>query len=65
MKVGTKIYDPMHPIATSEENVNIIPFYTKKYGKTPLAIAGADRDVTAMDGHRTMGVAGDSLEILC
>lgn len=61
VKVGMEMFDPMHPIATLKGSDNIINFYTKRYGETPLTIrgAGAGGDVTAM------GVTGDLLKVLC
>jgi homoserine dehydrogenase len=59
-KVGLVWFDQTHPIATLKGSDNIISFYTKRYGKTPLTIrgAGAGGQVTAM------GVTGDLLKVL-
>lgn len=60
VKVGLEKFDASHPIAALKGSDNIISFYTKRYGASPLIIqgAGAGGDVTAM------GVTGDLLKVL-
>ena len=60
VKVGLESFDPSHPIAALKGSDNIISFYTKRYGASPLVIqgAGAGGEVTAM------GVTGDLLRVL-
>lgn len=60
IKVGLERFERSHPIAALKGSDNIISFYTKRYGKSPLVIqgAGAGADVTAM------GVTADLMKIL-
>ncbi|KAI1004055.1 Homoserine dehydrogenase [Podosphaera aphanis] len=60
IKVGLERFERSHPIAALKGSDNIINFYTKRYGKSPLVIqgAGAGAEVTAM------GVTADLMKIL-
>lgn len=60
IKVGLENFDHSNPISMLSGSDNIISFYTKRYGKTPLIIqgAGAGGEVTAM------GVIGDLLKVI-
>lgn len=60
VKVGLEKFDRSHPIAALKGSDNIISFYTKRYGSSPLIIqgAGAGGEVTAM------GVTSDLLKVL-
>lgn len=60
VKVGLEKFDLSHPIAALKGSDNIISFYTKRYGNSPLIVqgAGAGGEVTAM------GVTADLLRVL-
>lgn len=60
VKVGLVKFEKSHPIATLKGSDNIISFYTKRYGASPLIIqgAGAGGEVTAM------GISGDLLKVV-
>ncbi|KAK3941607.1 homoserine dehydrogenase-domain-containing protein [Diplogelasinospora grovesii] len=60
VKVGLEKFDRSHPIAGLKGSNNMISFYTKRYGDSPLIIqgAGAGGEVTAM------GVTSDLLKVL-
>ena len=60
VKVGLEKFDTSHPIAALKGSDNIINFYTKRYGASPLIVqgAGAGGEVTAM------GVTGDLLKAI-
>ncbi|POS87889.1 homoserine dehydrogenase [Erysiphe pulchra] len=60
IKVGLQNFDRSHPIAMLKGSDNIISFYTKRYGNSPLIVqgAGAGGDVTAM------GVSGDLIKVI-
>ncbi|RKF59467.1 Homoserine dehydrogenase [Erysiphe neolycopersici] len=60
IKVGLQNFDRSNPIAMLKGSDNIISFYTKRYGNSPLIVqgAGAGGDVTAM------GVSGDLIKVI-
>ncbi|KAI2610148.1 homoserine dehydrogenase-domain-containing protein [Hypoxylon fragiforme] len=60
VKVGLEMFDRSHPIAALKGSDNIINFYTKRYGASPLIIqgSGAGGEVTAM------GVTSDLIKVL-
>lgn len=60
IKVGLQNFDRSSNIAMLKGSDNIISFYTKRYGNSPLIIqgAGAGGDVTAM------GVSGDLIKAI-
>ena len=59
-KVGLELFDRTEGFANLKGSDNLICFYTKRYGKLPLAIrgAGAGGQVTAM------GITGDLIKVL-
>lgn len=60
VRVGLQKFEKTHPIAALKGSDNIISFYTKRYGDSPLIVqgAGAGGDVTAM------GVTADLIKVL-
>jgi homoserine dehydrogenase len=60
VKVGLEKFEHSHAIAALKGSDNIISFYTRRYGDSPLIIqgAGAGGEVTAM------GVTGDLIKVL-